>query len=66
MRIKRILSRVLPAALLAAGAFVALPGTPAQAKSDFTAKPFMGFSTWSVESSSHAGYGTNWLNEGNV
>ncbi|MER5437758.1 glycoside hydrolase family 27 protein [Streptomyces sp. NPDC002790] len=37
----------------------------AQAKTPYV-KPFMGWSSWSVESSSHSDYGTRWLNEGNI
>ncbi|SCF81503.1 glycoside hydrolase family 27 protein [Streptomyces sp. Ncost-T10-10d] len=37
----------------------------AQAKTPYI-KPFMGWSSWSVESSSRDGYGTRWLNEGNI
>src|SRR5947209_2860968 len=28
--------------------------------------PFLGWSSWSVESSTNGGYGTKWLGEGNV
>lgn len=46
---------------------VVMPGNDeAQAKSDFTAKPFMGWSSWSVQSSSRPTYGTRWLTEGNL
>jgi hypothetical protein len=45
---------------------MALPSQPALAKSDFSTKPFMGWSSWSVESSTHSGYGTNWLTESNI
>ncbi|MFJ8951407.1 MULTISPECIES: glycoside hydrolase family 27 protein [unclassified Streptomyces] len=37
----------------------------AQAKTPYV-KPFMGWSSWSVESSTHSDYGTRWLNEGNI
>ena len=37
----------------------------AQARSTFTA-PLMGWSSWSVESTTHPNYGVNWLTEGNV
>jgi hypothetical protein len=30
------------------------------------AVPFLGWSSWSVESSSNSGYGTKWLTEGNI
>ncbi|MBM9503488.1 glycoside hydrolase family 27 protein [Actinacidiphila acididurans] len=66
MHLRRALSRALPLALVASGALLVLPGAPAQAKSDIGAKPFMGFSTWSVESSTHPGYGSGWLTEQNV
>ncbi|GAA0585951.1 glycoside hydrolase family 27 protein [Kribbella sandramycini] len=39
---------------------------PAQAKSDFSVKPFMGWSSWSVQSSNNPAYGTKWLTEANV
>ncbi|MEV6130554.1 glycoside hydrolase family 27 protein [Streptomyces violaceusniger] len=39
---------------------------PAQAKSDFSVKPFMGWSSWSVQSSSHPDYGTKWLTEKHI
>jgi hypothetical protein len=39
---------------------------PAQAKSDFSVKPFMGWSSWSVQSSSHPDYGTKWLTEEHI
>ncbi len=35
-------------------------------KSDFAARPFMGWSSWSVQSSTRAGYGKNWLTETNI
>jgi hypothetical protein len=66
MHLKRAFARALPVAMIAAAATVALPVQQASAKSDFTAKPFMGFSTWSVESSTHPGYGMSWLTENNV
>ena len=47
--------------LLLAGSIV-----PAQAKSDFSVKPFMGWSSWSVQSSNNPAYGTKWLTEANV
>lgn len=40
--------------------------SPALAKSDFSVRPFMGWSSWSVQSSSREGYGTDWLNERNI
>ncbi|MER7197292.1 MULTISPECIES: hypothetical protein [unclassified Streptomyces] len=39
---------------------------PSRAKSDFSVKPFMGRSSWSVESSSQPGYGTKWLTEEHI
>ncbi|MFE4663758.1 glycoside hydrolase family 27 protein [Streptomyces sp. NPDC056716] len=39
---------------------------PAQAKSDFSVKPFMGWSSWSVQSSTHPDYGTEWLTEEHI
>ncbi|HET6292846.1 MAG TPA: glycoside hydrolase family 27 protein [Kribbella sp.] len=39
---------------------------PADAKSDFSVKPFMGWSSWSVQSSSHPDYGTKWLTEEHI
>lgn len=66
MYIRSAFTRVLPVVMIAAAAAVALPSQQASAKSDFTTKPFMGFSTWSVESSTHPGYGMGWLNEANV
>ncbi len=65
MKIRRAAIRILPVALIAGVGLAVMPGTSAQAKNDFTAKPFMGFSTWSVESSSHDG-GMAWLTEDNV
>jgi hypothetical protein len=56
------------AALTAACALpltLALSTGTAEAKTPYV-KPFMGWSSWSVESSSRAGYGTHWLNEGNI
>jgi hypothetical protein len=66
VRIRAALSRILPVALLVSAAVVVLPSQQALAKSDFTSKPFMGWSSWSVESSSRSGYGTNWLTESNI
>ncbi|MGW7072999.1 glycoside hydrolase family 27 protein [Streptomyces sp. NPDC054855] len=61
-------SKTRTAALAVAAALplviVLLPG-PAQAKTPYV-KPFMGWSSWSVESASHKDYGTKWLNEGNI
>ncbi|MFI6834027.1 glycoside hydrolase family 27 protein [Kribbella sp. NPDC050241] len=39
---------------------------PALAKSDFSVKPFMGWSSWSVQSSTHPDYGTKWLTEEHI
>ena len=66
MKLRAVLSRFIPVAVIAPLAVVVLPSSPAAAKSDFTAKPFMGWSSWSVESSTHPGYGQNWLNEFNI
>ncbi|WP_372351306.1 glycoside hydrolase family 27 protein [Streptomyces sp. KL116D] len=44
---------------------LALSAGSAEAKTPYV-KPFMGWSSWSVESSSREGYGTRWLNEGNI
>jgi hypothetical protein len=63
---RAVLARVIPAVLIASVALVAPPGRPAFAKSDFTAKPFMGWSSWSVESATRSGYGTGWLTENNI
>ncbi|MFI7383688.1 glycoside hydrolase family 27 protein [Streptomyces sp. NPDC049813] len=55
------------AALAAACALpltLALPSA-AEAKTPYV-KPFMGWSSWSVESATRDGYGTHWLNEGNI
>ncbi|WP_338703376.1 glycoside hydrolase family 27 protein [Streptomyces sp. Q6] len=61
-------TRTRRAALLAACALplsLALPSATAEARTPYV-KPFMGWSSWSVESSSREGYGTHWLNEGNI
>ncbi|GHE99473.1 alpha-galactosidase [Streptomyces spiralis] len=61
-------SRTRRAALLAACALplsLALSNGTAEARTPYV-KPFMGWSSWSVESSSRDGYGTHWLNEGNI
>jgi hypothetical protein len=39
---------------------------PADAKSNFSVKPFMGWSSWSVQSSSDPDYGTKWLTQGHI
>src|SRR4051812_18311423 len=56
------------AAALATAVPILFAGTiaPAHAKSDFSVKPFMGWSSWSVQSSSNPAYGTKWLTEANV
>ncbi|WP_328991257.1 glycoside hydrolase family 27 protein [Kribbella sp. NBC_01245] len=65
-------ARFLRRALVQATAFTVVLTTtlmssaPAQAKSDFSVKPFMGWSSWSVQSSSHPDYGTKWLTEGHI
>ncbi len=66
MSFRRSLRRLLIPLTAASLAVVALPAQPALAKSDFTDRPFMGWSSWSVQSSTHEGYGQNWLNEENV
>lgn len=63
-----MISSVRRAALVVAAAVplaVALPPGPAQARTPYV-KPFMGWSSWSVESATRSGYGTHWLNEGNI
>lgn len=40
--------------------------TVAEAKSNFSARPFMGWSSWSVQSSTRPTYGTSWLKESNL
>jgi hypothetical protein len=52
--------------VVAATATAVLAARPAAAKSDFSARPFMGWSSWSVESTTRPGYGRNWLTEGNI
>jgi hypothetical protein len=42
-----------------------LQAPQAQARTTFSG-PLMGWSSWSVESSTHPNYGTNWLTEGNI
>lgn len=39
--------------------------TPAAAKTSFS-KPFMGWSSWSNQSSTRPNYGTSWLTESNI
>ncbi|TDD53230.1 carbohydrate-binding protein [Nonomuraea terrae] len=46
--------------------FAVVNSSPALAKSDFSARPFMGWSSWSVQSSTRDGYGTDWLTEANI
>ncbi|MEV0289616.1 glycoside hydrolase family 27 protein [Kribbella sp. NPDC050820] len=61
----RLVRRVL--ALVTAVPLALTAGVvPAQAKSDFSVKPFMGWSSWSVQSSTHPDYGTKWLNEEHI
>jgi hypothetical protein len=52
--------------LLGATAGLGLTARPAEAKSDFSLRPFMGWSSWSVQSSTRSGYGKNWLTETNI
>ena len=60
----RALTVVIAGSLVLAGL---LPtASPAFAKSDFSAGPAMGWSSWSVESSTRATYGTSWLTESHV
>lgn len=69
MSTTRLLRRVLAVATAIPVAFAATLVTTsaaAHAKSDFSVKPFMGWSSWSVQSSSHPDYGTKWLTEGNI
>ncbi|WP_236005348.1 glycoside hydrolase family 27 protein [Amycolatopsis pittospori] len=55
--------RRLCVALLVIFSAVAVP--VAEAKTAFV-KPFMGWSSWSVQSSTRPGYGTGWLNENHI
>ncbi|MFD8019692.1 glycoside hydrolase family 27 protein [Streptomyces lavendulae] len=66
MSLIRTLRRATAVTLPAALAAVTLTAPPAAAKSDFTVRPFMGWSSWSVQASTHPDYGKNWLNERNV
>jgi hypothetical protein len=50
--------------LLVTLVLLGLTSAPAEAKINL--QPFMGWSSWSVESSTRATYGTNWLTEGNI
>lgn len=59
-------ARVGAVVVLAGGCLIGPSGERAMAKSDFTAKPFMGWSSWSVQSSSRPTYGTGWLKETNL
>jgi hypothetical protein len=45
--------------------FLSLVVPAADARTSFV-RPFMGWSSWSLESSTRAGYGTSWLNESHV
>ncbi|MFE5709577.1 ricin-type beta-trefoil lectin domain protein [Streptomyces sp. NPDC056501] len=66
MTLTSVLRRAAAVTLPAALAVVTLSAPPAAAKSDFTVKPFMGWSSWSVQASTHPDYGKSWLNETNV
>lgn len=57
--------RLILAATAAVPLVLALPPGAAEAKTPYV-KPFMGWSSWSVESATRDGYGTDWLNEGNI
>ncbi|HEY0806183.1 MAG TPA: glycoside hydrolase family 27 protein, partial [Pseudonocardiaceae bacterium] len=60
----RALTMVIAGSLVLAGL---LPtASPAFAKSNFSSAPAMGWSSWSVESSTRATYGTSWLTESHV
>jgi len=61
-------SRVLRLALtlpLLAAPLTLTTAAPAAAKTTFP-KPFMGWSSWSNQSSTRPSYGTSWLTEGNI
>jgi hypothetical protein len=69
MSTARLLRRALAIATalpVAVAATLISTTAPAQAKSDFSVKPFMGWSSWSVQSSTHPGYGTKWLTEEHI
>jgi hypothetical protein len=61
----RRLGTVVAALSLTVASIVGLGGTAAEAKTAFV-KPFMGWSTFSLESSTRATYGTGWLTESHV
>jgi hypothetical protein len=61
---RRFLRYALVVPLLAASVLATVT-TPASARTGFSA-PFMGWSSWSNESSTRAGYGTAWLTEDNI
>jgi len=58
------MKRLLSVFLSVLGLF-SLVVPPADARTPFV-EPFMGWSSWSLESSTRAGYGTSWLNESHV
>lgn len=66
MNVRSVLGRLLATAVTGSLAVLAAPAAPAVAKSNFTARPFMGWSSWSVESSTRPGYGQAWLNQTNI
>ena len=63
--IRRALAMATALPVVLAGVLVST-SAPASAKSNFSVKPFMGWSSWSVQSSSNPDYGTQWLTEDNV
>ncbi|RFU87314.1 glycoside hydrolase family 27 protein [Streptomyces triticagri] len=63
---RRFVSRPRTAALAAALPLALVLSPAPAAASTPHVKPFMGWSSWSVESSTRAGYGTDWLNEENI
>lgn len=58
-------TRVLRTALVLPLLMALSPGTTAEAKTSFP-KPFMGWSSWSNESSTRPTYGTSWLTEAHI
>lgn len=64
---RRVVAALAATALCTAGltTLQAADAPRASARSGFTA-PFMGWSSWSNESSTRAGYGTGWLTEQNI
>src|SRR5882757_1455590 len=69
MSTARLLRRALAMATavpLVITASLVSTSAPADAKSNFSVKPFMGWSSWSVQSSSNPDYGTKWLTEAHI